>query len=279
MDPLSIARLRRRRGLVLLIAAVGAACSTTGAAPPAVDAGPARVSCEAVPVVALLLDKSRSAPVSLVSQLSVSNLDPLIELLRGCGGELAVGAIRDRAATPMVRLYIETPLDPPVRERVPEIGNPMILAEQRARAERLYTERLAAYEPLSRRWAAVTDRAVEEFRDAVQAVIEEPTTSPSTNIWAALRQADLFLNESREGRGETASKQMPTRHVLVALTDGIHTSAGPAYRLESKAELFIVNSAGEAGVFAAMNPKRFESFSATLRAIGTVPSPRFNGQD
>ena len=279
MDALSVARLQRRCGLVLLVAALGTACSTTDAAPPAVEAGPARVSCVAVPVVALLLDKSRSAPVSLVSQLSVKDLDPLIELLHGCGGELAVGAIRDRAATPMVRLYIETPLDPPVRERVPEIGNPMILAEQRARAERLYKERLAAYEPLSRRWAAVTDLAVEEFRDGVQAVIEEPTTSPSTNIWAALRQADLFLNESRDGRGETASKRMPTRHVLVALTDGIHTAAGPAYRLESKAELYIVNSAGEAGVFAAMNPKRFESFSATLRAIGTTPSPRFSGQD
>ena len=191
MNALSVARLQRRCGLGLLIAALGTACSTTDAAPPAVEEGPAHVSCEAVPVVALLLDKSRSAPVSLVSQLSMRDLDPLIELLRGCGGELAVGAIRDRAATAMVRLYIETPLDPPVRERVPEIGNPMILAEQRARAERLYKERLAAYEPLSRRWAAVTDGAVEEFRDGVQAVVEEPTTSPSTNIWAALRQADL----------------------------------------------------------------------------------------
>jgi hypothetical protein len=173
----------------------------------------------------------------------------------------------------MVRLYIETPPDPPGREPVPEIGNPMILAEQRARAERVFKDRLAAYEPVSSRWAAVTDRAVEEFRDEVRAVIEEPTTSPSTNVWASLRQADLFLTESREGHDGNGAKRIPTRHVLVALSDGIHTASGPTYRLQSKADLFVVNSAGEAGVFAGMNPKRFESFSATLRAIATTASP------
>ena len=269
-----------RHGLAALIAAAGAACSTTGAAPPAVDAAPTRVSCEAFPVVALLLDKSRSAPVSLVSQLRVADLDPMVELLRGCGGELAVGAIRDRAAAPMVRLYVDTPPHPPVREQVAEIGNPMILAEQRARAERAYMERLAAYEPVSRRWATATERAIEEFRDVVKAVIEEPTTSPSTNIWAALRQADLFLSEPRDDRADNGTKPIPTRRVLVALTDGIHTASGPIYHLQSKTELFIVNSAGEAGVFAGMKAKRFESFSATLRAIGTAAaSPRFSGQD
>lgn len=279
MRGLSVARLYRRSGVLVLSATLAVACGTTDAAPPSIVAGPERVSCEAVPVVALLLDKSRSAPVSLVSQLAVEDLDPLIELLRGCGGELAVGAIRDRAATPMVRLYVETPPDPPVRERAPEIGNPMILAEQRARLDRAYKEQLAAYEPVSRRWAGVTERAIETFRDHVQAVIAEPTTSPSTNIWAALRQTDLFLNESREGRDKNANPRIQTRHFLVALTDGIHTAAGQAYRLESKPELFIVNSAGEAGVFAGMNPRRFESFSATLRAIGAVRSPGFTGQE
>ena len=259
-------------GLVVL-AAGGSACSTTGAAPPGVKAVEARVRCATVPVVALLLDKSRSAPVSLVSQLTVADLNPLIEMLHNCGGELAVGAIRDRAATAMIRLYVETPPDPPVRERLPDVGNPMILAEQRARAERAYRERLASYEPLFRRWAAVTDAAIEEFRNEVQAVLKEPTTSPSTNVWAALRQADLFLGESRDGRDENGTRRIASRHVLVVLTDGIHTAATPPYHLQSKAELFAVNSAGEAGVFADMNPRRFESFSAALRTIATRASP------
>lgn len=267
-----------RCGLVVM-AVAGAACSATGAAPPAVEAGPVQVSCEVVPVVALLLDKSRSAPVSLVSQLKVADLEPLIERIRGCGGELAVGAIRDRAATPLVRLYVETPPESPVRDRVSVVGNPMILAEQRTRAERSYQEQLAAYEPVSRRWASVTDRAIDDFRDRVHAVLEEPTTSPSTNVWAALRQADLFLSEPREERGENGGRPIPARHVLLALTDGIHTAAGPPYRLQSKAELFIVNSAGEAGVFAGMNPRRFESFSAAVRTLGTAASPRFSGQE
>jgi hypothetical protein len=283
MCGVSVARLWRRSGLLVLVATVGAGCSTTDAAPPNTLVDAKRMSCEAVPVVALLLDKSRSAPVSLVSQLAVQDLNPLIELLRACGGELGVGAIRDRAATPMVRLFIESPPSPPVPETVPEIGNPMVLAEQRARVDRAYKQQLVAYEPVSRRWATVTDTAIEEFRDEVRAVIEEPTTSPSTNIWAALRQADLFLSEPREGREENgsmrASTAIPVRHVLVALTDGIHTAAGQAYQLRSKPELFIVNSAGEAGVFAGMNPRRFESVPATFRALGAARSPRFGDRD
>ena len=279
MRGLSAASVPRRCGLLILISVAGIACSTTGAAPPGVEATSAPVPCEAVPVVALLLDKSRSAPLSLVSPLTIGDLDPLIELLRGCGGELAVGAIRDRAAAPMVRLYIQAPPDPPVRVSVPEVGNPMILAEQRARAERAYNDRLAAYEPVSRRWAMATDGAIQSFRDRVRAIFEEPPTSPSTNIWAALRQADLFLSETREGRSVNQTPQIPIRHVLVALSDGIQTTAGPAYRLQSKAELFVVNSAGETGVFAAMNARRFESFSATLRAVGAADPPRVSGQD
>jgi len=283
MRDVSAGTLQRRSALVLLIATVGVACSTTDAAPPVVPIAAPRASCEAVPVVALLLDKSRSAPVSLVSQLGVRDLDPLIELLRACGGEIAVGAIRDRAATPMVRLFVQGPPAPPVLETVPEIGNPMILAERRARAERDYKRNLAAYEPVSRRWTAATGTAIEQFRHDVQGVIEEPTTSPSTNIWAALRQADLFLSEPREGRAEgtgaRSSASVPARHVLVALTDGIHTAAGDAYRLQSRPELLIVNSTGEVGVLAGMNPRRFESFAAALRAIGGVRAPRFSGQD
>jgi hypothetical protein len=276
-------RLQRISGLVLLLATLAVACSTTDAAPPSVPAAAEAVPCEAVPVVALLLDKSRSAPASLVSQLAVRDLDPLIELLRDCGGELAVGAIRDRAATPMVRLFIDAPPRPPVPDTVPQVGNPMILAEQRARAEQAHKQQRAAYEPGSRRWTTTTEAAIEEFRRDVRAVIAEPTTSPSTNIWAALRQADLFLSEPRAGRNEgagtRASPAIPARLVLVALTDGVHTAPDEAYRLQSSPQLFIVNSTGQAGVFAGMNPARFESVPAMLRAIGSARSARFSGQD
>ncbi len=256
----------------LLVSAITAACDATNAASQLAQSDPVRSGCKAVPVVALLLDKSRSAPASLVSQLAPQDLDPLIELLRACGGELAVGAIRGRAATPMVRLFIETPPNPPVREEMPKVGNPMILREQRARIERVYSQRFSAYEGQSHHWATVTDAAVDRFRQDVRTVLEEPTTAPVTNVWAALRQADLFLSEPRDMR-------VTMRHVLVALTDGLHTAGGDPYRLQSTPELFVVNAAGEAGVLAAMKAQRFESFSAVSRAITGARTTRVTGQD
>ena len=248
--------------------AIVAACSPADAAPQLAPSDGVRSTCEAVPVVALLLDKSRSAPTSLVFQLTVADSGAAARALPGtCGGELAVGAIRERASTPMIRLFVETPPRPPAREAIPASGNPMILREQRVRADRVYSERLTAFEAQARRRAAAADVAIGSFRRDVRAVIEEPTRAPATDIWAALRQADLFLNETHDVRAKPGAATPPVRRVLVALTDGIHTTAGRAYRLESRPDFFVVNSSGEVGVLAAMHPRRFESFAPVTRII------------
>lgn len=276
-----VAYVGRWSGLVLLAGITASACDPTNAAPPPARPDPTASRCEAVPVVVLLLDKSRSAPTSLVMQLAPHDLDPLIELLRQCGGELAVGAIRDRPATSLVRLFIQAPPHAPVREEVPRVGNPMILREQRARAQHAYQEQMAEYEALSRRWSSAAEVAVEEFRKDVHAVIEEPTTAPATDIWAALRQADLFLSEFRDIRASDADSRgttaLPMRYVLVALTDGIHTAGGTVHSLQSTPDVFVVNSTGEVGVLARMNPRRFESFGAVLRAIAGNRATRITG--
>jgi hypothetical protein len=277
-----VAAFALRCALLFLVAGLGAACGTTAAAPQVGGLDEAHTECEAVPVVAILLDKSRSAPVSLVSQLTRGDLNTLIDVLRACGGELAVGAIRGRTATPLVRLLVETPPQPAAREDVPQVGNPMILAEQHARVEGIYQKQRAAYEHKSRRWSAATEAAIEEFRQDVEAIIDEPTTAPHTDMWAALKQADLFLRESREFRayGRTAGgNSSRTRHVLVALTDGIHTAPGSAYHMQSTPDLFVVNSAGEVGALAGMSPRRFESFGAALRALDGAGMPGVAGQE
>jgi hypothetical protein len=154
-----------------------------------------------------------------------------------------------------------------VRDELPKSGNPMILREQRARAERVYNERRTAYDTNARRAAAAADEAIDAFRRNVRALIEEPPSAPATNIWAALRQADLFLNEASDAGSAATGATPVVRRVLVALTDGLHTTAGRAYQLESRPELFVVNSSGEAGVLAGMHPRRFESFASVTRAI------------
>jgi hypothetical protein len=152
----------------------------------------------------------------------------------------------------------------------------MILREQRARAERIYAEQRIEYQTRDRQWRRDTDASVEAFRQEVAPVIKEATTAPVTDVWAAFRQADLFLGEPRDVRRsnqESGATSRPTASVLVALTDGIHTASSQPYQLRSAPEVFVVNSAGEVGALAAMHPQRFESFSAAVRAIARLGQP------
>src|SRR5439155_21863187 len=93
--------------------------------------------------IALIIDKSKSAPNTRTPDVRLDDLDPLIDLLATCGGELAVGSIHDRLTEPFARLRFEPA---PQGSENAKSRNRLRRRREEARLRRAYEERLARWE-------------------------------------------------------------------------------------------------------------------------------------
>jgi hypothetical protein len=247
-----------RFSLVACLAAANImpSCSTPGLARSSASADPGGCS----PVrIAIMQDKTGSAGRTRTPQLSVSDLTPLMELLQSCGGEIGFGLIRDNNNNSLLRLRTEAP----PREPVAAIwdSNRFRAAQQKVE----YSKKEKDYEKQRAAWLKETQCRQRDFNLVLKTLVETRVDAPLTDIWGALRQADVFLAES------DASWGMPTSRWVVLVSDGEQTSVvTKPLALQSGAQMAVVNGSGLIGVLARFKPLAFGSPAAAFRHIIAV---------
>jgi hypothetical protein len=201
------------------------------------------------------IDQTTSMAGARVVPVTAASFAPVYERLAVSGGELAVGLIRDDSNRPFARLFIPAPPAAPAAGPLPPNVFDAAAVRNRQNAARLrYEEKLRARrEEIARRQA--------DFERSIAPLLARRADAQATDIYSALRRADVFLSEpSAFGRA--------TRNVVILVSDGIETVAdGAPPRMNASAEILLVNGAGEIGSLAGLAPVRFESLDAALRYL------------
>jgi hypothetical protein len=227
-----------------------AAPTRKGSAPPNIQ----RSAPQAVRVI-VFVDQSASMEGARVAPVTAATFAPVYERLAASGGELAIGLIRDDSNRPFARLFVPGPPAMPAVRPLP--ANVFAAAGVRNRqiADR------ARYEEERRGWRDEMARRQAEFARSIAPLLARAADAPSTDIFSALRRADVLLSEPSAFGGTT-------RNVVILVSDGIETAAdGAPPRMNAPAEILLVNGAGEIGSLAALAPVRFESLDAALRYL------------
>jgi hypothetical protein len=205
--------------------------------------------------IVVLQDKTESANWTRTPQITVADLDPIFDLLKQLSGELAFGLVRDSSNRGLVRVRIgAAPLEPRKPQRAGRSFDDM-------RSAREYREQHADWERKLVAWKTETEAKIVLFKAAVEPLIKQKADAPATDLWGAVRRADLLLAEPVAGH-------MTLHAWLLASTDGGH-NRGPILNgeLRSGARLVIVNAADESGSLASLHPLRFESLLAAIRFL------------
>jgi hypothetical protein len=205
--------------------------------------------------VACMLDQTGSSATNRISQLHVANFDELIALIGETGGEIAVGAIRDRSNLPLLRCRLE---EKPVRHAQEPGRNVNVFIRQRLM--RMYLSDKAAEDRDELSWSQESERRISEFRNQLKGLLEHPLAG-RTDIFGAVTRADLFLSEPDDGW------KQPARRIAVFYTDGIDNVRAPVTTMTSGAAVLMVNGAALLGSLAPLKPVRLESFPAAVRYI------------
>lgn len=202
--------------------------------------------------IGVMLDKTLSATWTRVPAVTVANFEPLIRLLGERGGEIAVGLIRDRSNRGLRRFPVSPRPAAPAEPNPHQ--NPYLLAEARAR----YEADRRAYEAALAEWQSDLDQRLAAFSKDLRELLALPADACRTDLWDAIRRAELFLNEP-----QSASRPAPQNWLLL-LTDGEDNVGRPIVALRSKARLLVINGSDAVGDLAQLRPVAFESFSAAV---------------
>jgi hypothetical protein len=232
----------------LLVAALGAVgCGAPSAA--VVEAAKPAEPPAAVRI-ATLVDKTASANWTRVPAVSLEDFEPLLALIAARGGELAVGLIRDSSNRGLLRLKIPpAPVAPPPPD---PHQNPFLLAEARA----AYETRLREHREQTELWRREVDQRQADFRAQLGELLAVNADATRTDIWGALRRAELFLNEP-----QSSGLAAPHNWILL-VSDGEDNARRPKVALRSGARLLLINSSATLGALAELKPLAFESFRA-----------------
>jgi hypothetical protein len=238
--------------LVIALALFASACTVTTAPAATSPGGPLS------PVaIAVLLDKTASAPEYGVPAPKPDEFSPLIEIVRRHGGDLRAGEITERQPDAMVRLHLAPPPACPPAPLTDTTGNAFI--DQEVLED--FDTRKAAYHEAYSRWQSTSDRDTTRFQEELQRLLAKPTTAQHTDIFDALRRATWFLGEPQ------ASGQEPSHRYLLLLTDGRDNVHAAPVTLPSDVRVLLVNGRGSLGALEFLRPLRFESLTAAVDFI------------
>lgn len=204
--------------------------------------------------LALFIDKSKSVIENDVRPPSLEDLVPIIDRLGVAGGELAVGRIAVHSNISLERLRVEAP--PGAPERPSEDMNPLDLND----AMEAYTVAARAHEKQMETWTAEEAQKATEFLSRVRPILEGPPDASSTDIWGAVRRADMFLSEP-----SGPSNVEPVR-ILVLVTDGIDTANSRPVTPSVPIQVAFVG-ARDIERYQTLHPKLFESSASALRWV------------
>jgi hypothetical protein len=210
----------------------------------------------AAPVrIVVVQDKTGSANWTRTPQLSVADLDLLIELLRNASGELALGLIRDSSNRGLVRLRIDLPPAQPAKP-VPS-GRPF----NDMRAAKAYRTVFAVYQDDLEKWRTKTEANIAAFKSAAQILLDQKANASATDVWGAVVRADRLLCEP-----PSPGTPVPDLWLLVASDLYYNTGSARPQELRSGARLIVVN-AGQTASLAPLKPTRFEAIAPAFRYL------------
>jgi hypothetical protein len=200
--------------------------------------------------IAALVDKTASTSWTRVPVVRVEDFEPLLALLARRGGELAVGLIRDESNRGLLRLKI--PRAPAAPTPPNPHQNPFLLAEARA----AYEIGLRRHHEHIEEWRREVSGRLADFRAKLGPLLEVEADATRTDIWGALRRAELFLNEPQ------SSGLVAPHNWILLVSDGEDNARRPKVALRSGARLLLINSSAMLGALAELKPLAFESFPA-----------------
>jgi hypothetical protein len=233
-----------------------AACSSQQASP-AGNAIPTPSLHHGVPMpvkIALLQDVTPSTIWTGTPTLTITDIDPLLDMLCRRGGEIGFGLISDDSDYGLVRLRVELP---PAQPTAPsKSGNPYKVAEKFASYER----DMEVFRDKFTSWHKRTEGEKNKFRNCVDQLLKRKRHAKCTDVWLALKHAYLFLSE------EDAWGQKTSKFVLL-ISDGEDNVRREKIKSMNGAKLIIVNATGTIGSLTGLHPLRFESIASAVRFI------------
>ena len=206
--------------------------------------------------VAVLQDKTGSTSQTRTPQMSMKNIEDLVDFIRPCGGEIGFGLINEQSNASLHRLRIDT--RPSGQPKEPDHdGNPIMAQremEKYRKAKESYAERVLA-------WWSESDKKIQAFKEEIKPLLTQEANAPRSDFFGGIQRANLFLQES------SISWAQPTVGVLLIVGDGID-NVGARYDVLDKATVVIlVNGSASVGSLAPMNPTRFENIDSGIRHI------------
>jgi hypothetical protein len=243
--------------ILLLLLATSACTERTNPQPAALStAAAAAVLPICTPVrIVVMQDQTGSTSWTRTPALTYNDFGPLIEVCGQCGGELAVGLIRDQSNRSLVRVRLEAqPVEPPL-VKLPH--NRFRAALAKAEQENDHSKFEAKYDE----WLAEMQSRLAEFRTAVEPLLSPDKCADRTDIWGAVTRADAFLAE------DDASWGQKTHGWAVFLSDGEANVKAPFEKMRSHTKVLVVNGSASLGVFEKLGAIRFESTKAAFDFI------------
>jgi len=252
----SIEKTKALVAAICLLATMG--CSGTAAAtvdPPAAIDAP--MACAAPVILTVHRDLSRSTGANGIPDVTVSDLQTLVEDVVGvCGGELLYGEIGVNSARPFHRIRIEEPPAYPVAPA--HVENPF----ERAKRNRAFAKQVAAWKNRRDAWAGDATARAATFLERATPSLARKADENATDIEGAVSRAVLALEEPQSGWSRT-----PLRVMLLA-TDGIHTTTRRSGQPPASDIMIVV--AGAPGVLIRFNPVVFENTASAIRHISAT---------
>ena len=184
-------------------------------------------------------------------QLTLDDMEPLVELLGQVGGELAVGTIDNRSNQSLVRLRIDIGPEEPVAP------SPADNSLERWQQQNAFRKQKAEFEHQQQAWQDAMQERITAFQTAVEPILSAPSNAQHSPVWDAVRRADLFLSEPQVSESE------PHRYVVL-ITDGIDDVGAQPVPVHSGTRILMVNGAGQLGSLAVLRPQRYESIGAAV---------------
>lgn len=254
-------RIRHTFVLIVVAASLTAACvDTPPQSGPSIPEPTAEAHTPAPVCRPLLLglqrDRTGSARKTATPDITREHLDAFIDLVRVCGGEIAVGDICRQSFTPLTRLRIEEPPLPPVEP----VWSPNPYEHQQQLVA--FQPQLQAYEHAAARHTATTDAAVAAFKEAAWPRLSSAPTCDASDVAGAVNRSLLFLGEIGGGWSR------PPRLAIVLASDARHNTGKWDVTLPEDIEVLLVNGIGSRGALAAApNVHLFESLAGATRYL------------
>jgi hypothetical protein len=210
--------------------------------------------CVAPLRVVVFQDKTASGTVNRTPQVGVGDLEPLIDHVVQCGGEVALGVIESRSNTSLARLYVAEPPSPPAAPVL--VGTPFEVLRERRR----HQAELARYARAAASRMAGARSLADSFRAGAVRQLATPRDPRRTDVWGAIARAAAFLMEPGDW-------ERPPYLATIVVSDAIDNVGAPKIVLPAAAHLYLVNGAPSLGALEILHPTQVEAVAAAVRRV------------